>query len=344
MDRAINDATLIKAGDIFQYYIALRDCFYMENGDKLQIETNGDISVIAGISKRSFQKEVKHHFGKRNLSDRDIDFWKTLSNWYVEYDRITPFSNLILYTTARLSKESFFYNWNNKKSEDKISILKEIGKITKDKEETFRKYFNKIFSNSIYDEKKLLNILSRFTIEYSQNQISGISKEFTCFVGHIPEKNRDNYIAALLGRIVAIIKEPPHQWEVTREEFDKILQQESPAHSNLNEKPLPNDFAEVDIPDEKIESLLHKNFVEAIRKIEYEKQVPYAVSDYWKAEMTVIRYFRDDLLYVRSLPRYKNELKSQLKYVKDSKIIETENADRSTQIRHSKLMYNEVMK
>ena len=38
MDRAINDATLGKAGDIYQYYIALRDCFKMKTGDKLQIE------------------------------------------------------------------------------------------------------------------------------------------------------------------------------------------------------------------------------------------------------------------------------------------------------------------
>lgn len=67
MDRAINDATLVKAGDIFQYYIALRDCFKMKTGDKLQIEVNGDVSLIAESSKNSYQKEVKHHFGKNVL-------------------------------------------------------------------------------------------------------------------------------------------------------------------------------------------------------------------------------------------------------------------------------------
>lgn len=41
MTRAVNDATLQKAGDIYQYLIALRDCFELNDGDTLQIETMG---------------------------------------------------------------------------------------------------------------------------------------------------------------------------------------------------------------------------------------------------------------------------------------------------------------
>lgn len=62
MTRAVNDATLQKAGDIYQYLIALRDCFELNDGDTLQIETNGDVSIINDVGGR-FQREVKHHFG-----------------------------------------------------------------------------------------------------------------------------------------------------------------------------------------------------------------------------------------------------------------------------------------
>ncbi|MEC3838733.1 hypothetical protein [Bacillus amyloliquefaciens] len=189
MNKSINDATLVKVGDIFQYYIALRDCFKLNNGDKLQIEVNGDVSLVAATSKKSFQREVKHHFGKKNLSDRDVDYWKTLSNWYIEYDRVATFSSLILYTTATISSDSPFYNWNTKEPNDKITVLQSIGQFNKKREATFRKYYNKIFAEEIYDEIKLLDILSRFTIESSQNQISGVSKEFSSYIGHIPEKN-----------------------------------------------------------------------------------------------------------------------------------------------------------
>lgn len=343
MDRAINDATLIKAGDIFQYYIALRDCFEMKTGDKLQIEVNGDVSLIEGSFKRSYQKEVKHHFGENNLSDRDEDFWKTLSNWYVDYDRIFSFSNLILHTTANILSESPFNNWNSEKAKNKLIKLQSIGAITKKREANFRKYYNRIFDETLYNEERLVNILERFTIESSQVKITGVSSEFSCYIGYIPEKNRDNYIAALLGRILSIIKNPPHRWEVTREEFDLMLQQESPAYLNPIQKPLPTDFAEMDIPDQSVEILLQKNFVEAIKKIEYDKQIPYALSDYWKAVMTIGRYFKDDLLYLESLLRYENELEKKLKYTKDGKEIETEGMDRMEKIKQSKLMYISVM-
>ena len=75
--KSVNDATLTKIGDIYQYLIALRDCFELNDGEILQIEIGGDVSVI-NESGGIFQKEVKHHLSVNNLSDRDIDFWKTL--------------------------------------------------------------------------------------------------------------------------------------------------------------------------------------------------------------------------------------------------------------------------
>jgi len=343
MKKAINDATLVKVGDIFQYYIALRDCFFMKSGNKIQIEINGDISLITDTSKTSFQKEVKHHFGDNNLSDRDIDFWKTLANWYKEYNRINIFSHLILHTTTSVTTNSQFANWNTKDPSDKLLILKAIGVPIKPREKTFREQYDNIFKEDIYDEDKLLNILSRFTIEHSQNQIEGISSEFSSFVGHIPESNRDKYIGALLGQILSVVKDPPHKWEVTREAFDKILQQTSPSFSNEKETPLPTEYAEATVPQKEATLLEQKNFVAAIKNINYDAQIPDAVSDYWKTEMTVIRYFKDDLLYIRSLPRYKDNLRSRLKYTKESKKLESDSSNRDDQIKHSKLLYNQVM-
>ena len=78
MTKATNDATLNQAGTIYQYFIALRDCFELQDDDVLEIETHGDVSVISSNEGSSFQKEVKHHFGKSSLGERSIDFWKTL--------------------------------------------------------------------------------------------------------------------------------------------------------------------------------------------------------------------------------------------------------------------------
>ena len=210
MERAVNDATKQKVGDIYQYLIALRDCFELTDGDTLQIEINGDVSIINDMGGR-FQKEVKHHFGKNFISDRDIDFWKTLANWYVDYERVKGFSNYIFSTTATIKESSPFYNWNNIEKIEKLKYIKEIGAISKEKEETFRKQYNRIFDDH-YNENHLLEILDKFTIESTKTSIDGISNEFSKYIGHIPLENRDAYIGALLGVILIKVKNPPHKW------------------------------------------------------------------------------------------------------------------------------------
>lgn len=52
MDRAVNDATLNQAGNVYQYLVALKDCYELMEGDTLQIEVNGDVSVINKNQKR----------------------------------------------------------------------------------------------------------------------------------------------------------------------------------------------------------------------------------------------------------------------------------------------------
>lgn len=253
MTRAVNDATLQKAGDIYQYLIALRDCFELNDGDTLQIETNGDVSIINDVGGR-FQREVKHHFGNTSISDRDIDFWKTLANWYVDYERVKNFSNYILSTTATIKSDSPFHSWNNIKKTEKLKCLKDIGATSKKTEETFRNQYNRIFGDS-YDESRLLEILDKFTIEAAKTSIDGISNEFSKYVGHIPSENRDGYIGALLGEILIKVKEPPHKWEVTKSAFDEILQIQSAAYGTKGTAPLPNEYAKAVVPKDKITTI-----------------------------------------------------------------------------------------
>lgn len=341
MARAVNDATLQKAGDIYQYLIALKDCFDLSDGDTLQIETNGDVSIINDMGGR-FQKEVKHHFGKNSISDRDIDFWKTLANWYVDYERVKGFSNYILSTTSSIKDSSPFYNWNNITKFEKLNRLKSIGAASKGKEKEFRSQYNRIFGNS-YDENHLLEILDKFTIEAAKNSIAGISNEFSKYVGHIPSENRDSYIGALLGEILIRVKNPPHKWEVTKPAFDEILQAQTVAYGTKGTAPLPNEYAKAKLPADKITTLEQKKFVASIREIKYEKMVPSAMSDYWKADLTVAKYFRDNLMYLESLDAYMGDLSAKLQYSKANSDLNAEGTTEQEQIRISKQLYNDVM-
>lgn len=339
--KATNDATLQKVGDIYQHLIALKDCFELNDGDTLQIEINGDVSIINDMGGR-FQKEVKHHFGDSSITDRDEDFWKTLANWYVDYERVKNFSNFILSTTATIPDDSPFHDWNTTIKTEKLKRLKNIGAISKKREETFRKQYNRIFADS-YDESHLLDILDRFTIEAAQASIDGISNEFSKYVGHIPSENRDGYIGALLGEILIKVKDPPHKWGVTKPEFDEILQVQSVAYGAPKTVPLPNEYAKADVPDSKISSLNQKKFVAAIREIKHDKMIPDAISDYWKTDLTVAKYFRDNLMYLESLESYKDGLYSKMKYNKENSELNAEGVSEKEQIKISKQLYNSVM-
>ena len=341
MAKAVNDATEQKAGDIYQYLIALRDCFELDGNDTLQIEVNGDVSIIAGNSGK-FQKEVKHHFGKTFLGDRDIDFWKTLANWYEDYERIKNFHNLILYSTSGIRTTSPFCGWNELTAENKLAKLKKIGSITKEREKGFREQYTRIF-NEGYNKDRLLEILDKFTIASSRTNIVGISDEFSKFVGHIPKENRDSYIGALLGRIMILLKNPPHRWEVSRTSFDKMLQDESAAYGDARSKPLPTEFAQGVVPSDEESALKEKRFVKAIMDIDYSQMIPSAVQDYWKTDMTIAKYFRDDFTYLSSLETYKGDLSQKLMYAKEEKKLDAAGKPEAEKILLSKHLYLQAM-
>ena len=341
MAKAVNDATEQKAGDIYQYLIALRDCFELDGNDTLQIEVNGDVSIISGHSGK-FQKEVKHHFGKTFLGDRDIDFWKTLANWYEDYERIKNFHSLILYSTSCIRTTSPFWGWDELTAENKLAKLEKIGSITKEREKGFREQYTRIF-NAGYNKDRLLEILGKFTIASSRTNIAGISDEFSKFVGHIPKENRDSYIGALLGRIMILLKNPPHRWEVSRTSFDKMLQDESAAYGDAKSKPLPTEFAQGVVPSDEESALKEKRFVKAIMDIDYSQMIPSAVQDYWKTDMTIAKYFRDDFTYLASLETYKGDLSQKLMYAKEEKKLDAAGKPEAEKILLSKHLYLQAM-
>ncbi|MDD4673916.1 MAG: hypothetical protein PHI03_13380 [Bacteroidales bacterium] len=341
MANAVNDATLKQAGTIYQHLIALRDCFELGDEDVLQIETNGDVSIINN-SGGLFQKEVKHHFSNQNLSDRDIDFWKTLANWYADYERVKDFSHFILSTTASISDSSSFSGWNDLAKEEKLKCVTDIGTSIKEKEETFRGQYNRIFNDS-YHEEFLLEILDKFTIESSKTALVGISNEFSKYTGHIPAENRDGYIGALLGEILIKVKDPPHKWEVSKKIFEGILQTQTSAYGAKGIAPLPYEYAKAVVPEENIVALTQKKFVESIREIEHDTMITDAISDYWKADVTIAKYFHDNLMYLESLEGYIDDLSSKMRYAKSDSEIASENVDEQEKIRNSKHLYNGVM-
>lgn len=147
----------------------------------------------------------------------------------------------------------------------------------------------------------------------------------------------------MLGEILIKVKEPPHKWEVTRSEFDEILQIQSTAYGTKGTAPLPNEYAEAVVPKDKITAFEQKKFVASIHEIKYDKMIPNAISDYWKADLTVAKYFKDNHMYLKSLESYMGELSERMEYRKESSNLDAEGETEEKQIKISKQLYNDVM-
>lgn len=341
MNRANNDATFSKLGDIYQYYVALLECFKMNENEKILIEVCGDVSKIS--KNTSFQMEVKHHIGDDFLGDRDVDFWKTLRNWVKDFNRVKDFSRLILFTTSDITEKSSFIDWNIKNSTEKLETLKNIGSTVKGRESAFREFYNEIFANENYNEKAIINILSKFEISIRQNQIAKIDEDFSMYIKYIPKPNKEKYIAALLGIILSKIKDAPHFWEITYKNFEQIIQDTAPAYMNPVAAPLPTEYAD-SVPPKAIErEHQNKPFVQAIINIQYGSEIPKAIKDYWRTNMTIAKYYFNNPVFNKSLLNYKNVLKDKLHYTKQPAIINHEDSDRTIQIKESKILYSNVM-
>lgn len=172
----------------------------------------------------------------------------------------------------------------------------------------------------------------------------GISNDFAKHIGYIPTENRDAYIGALLGLIQIKVKDPPHKWEVTREEFDELLQSQTAAYATKGIAPLPNEFAKTDVPLADMPRLKQKTFVAAIREINYDQMIPSAISDYWKADTTIAKYFQDNIMYLQSLDSYIDNLSEQMRYTKENSELDAEGITEAEQIKASKHLYNDIMR
>ncbi|MCC2728756.1 hypothetical protein LK490_23200, partial [Blautia sp. MSK22_86] len=66
-------------------------------------------------------------------------------------------------------------------------------------------------------------------------------------------------------------------------------------------------------------------------------------SDYWKADLTVAKYFRDNLMYLESLESFIENLSASMEYSKANSDLNAEGASEEGQIRISKQRYKGVM-
>ena len=80
-----------------------------------------------------------------------------------------------------------------------------------------------------------------------------------------------------------------------------------------------------------------------IKEIEYDREIGLAISDYWKATMTIAKYFKDDLMYCESLDEYVEDLSTKLHFAKSNSEIDANGVEDKEKLKISQKLYNAVM-
>ena len=211
------DSTSSIKGVLYQFFVALEQCFKMREWQAVYIETYGDVSVLGNLFD---SKQIESKLYKKALTDSDKNVWKSLYNWMREDFPIDQFGYLVLLTTQRVPMRSAWLNWNDKTPSERIAVLRDIKKSfdsRKRKDKDLAAYMTAIFdaknATRLSQVAKMLYIDS---ISMDGNQYHKYLQEK--YGKHIPNIQKGKYINHMFGYILNpdIVS---HNWTITYGEF-----------------------------------------------------------------------------------------------------------------------------
>lgn len=306
MQEISQDASQRVKGFIYQFLIALEKCFEMQEGQSVYIECHGDVSVEG--ADEAVQTEVKYY--KKQLTDLDLNVWKTIANWSNPECEIDKYDSLVLLTTQKIGLTSKWDNWNNKSIVERKNIVQALraefeAKLKKGKD--LKKAMDVIFADE--NESRLDIILTKMSIDTQNLDAEGYySRLCERYAKNLPNLRKREYIQDLYAYIIN-----PHlvegRWVISYEDFSLECQRISqrlientvvfPEKRNLREIPL--------------DQYQTSNFVAKIHDIQYDEVIPEAVEYYVNAGMIIQDEFKESPTIMTSYKRFEDELESVYK-------------------------------
>ena len=339
MKKKKQDATDQVIGYFYQYWFAVSECLNLQEGS-LVIETLGDVTLLNDNSEIVRQYEIKFHESNESLSNRSVDFWKTIYNWVNNFDISSKCKNLILHTTSLISKESIFLNWNLCSKEEKYSRMLHVYEKDSESSNNVRtKYYKAIFDRENY--KKLLHILDKNIIETQSDGFNFVKKKImeSSMLQIFPEPDKEIISNMLYANLINIpIIKKNQSWSISYKELNKLTYQLI-EKMNFGGLPVIEDvYNGNNISVEKKELYKDKKFIKEIQKIEYEDQIENAIIDYFKANINLDNYFKNYVAFEGEYNIYKKNLSEKINNLKQIRQLETSD---ETIIRDSKKFYHE---
>ncbi|KAA6326659.1 hypothetical protein EZS27_024268 [termite gut metagenome] len=334
MAKQPNNATATVKGIIYQFLVALKKCFELQEGESVYIETFGDVSVFGEET-----EQIETKFYKKDLTDMDINVWKTLNNWMDDKFDLDSFNVLILLTTQKIKPSSEWYQWNEKHISQKLITINKM-KNNYTKKQKNRKdivaIINRIFDNSKHE--RLKTIVGNFFIDHNAlNDNDFYRKIRDEYAKGVPTIQKDKFIRTMLGFIISPTTINNNNWQIKYATFSKEIEELTKtlveATTVFPEKKLLKDI--------KTEEYNEHLFVEKIREIQYEKVIPEAVTNYAQTQELIFQEIAKSHIVSKSLENYDEEIYQnyQIRYRRECRNIDAQ----KDKIKKSKDFYDDSM-
>lgn len=171
MNNTLADKT--ELGFEYQDLVFLKYLLNMKPYEKIGLEVIDDIHIDS-VSNTLDLIQVKHSINSHNLSEKDIDFWKTLYNWneLIRNDSKYKEKNVkfIIFTSKGISNQSLMLELK-KGNRDIDLILNGINRICREVEQSEQQKDSKKSQNPIYKYTKSLSLLPQDNLRFIVNRL-----------------------------------------------------------------------------------------------------------------------------------------------------------------------------
>lgn len=279
MEESKHSALKQKIGDFYHYYVALYYMLEHSDWDNCDIEKNGDISLLNSSNEIIRSIEVKYHSQEEELIPHSIELWKTIHNFYNDFERYHENTELFLYTVSTIPTENILSNWNVLSSDEKYELLMNAALTKEDVVYTTIEKFYKVI---VEDTEKLKNVLDKFTIISDKEYFTEFKEKITTNayfrIFNSPTK-KENSLFSLMETIFSAFKDV-HTWNIKFDEFTAKL---SEISINAHQIVMRSDD---DIDEIEIDKDVHQKslFVKKLQDIDKDEMtIGFAIEDYAKA-------------------------------------------------------------
>lgn len=320
-----HDASNQALGYFFQLQCAL--LFLMESADddiKICVEKFDDISFHKDDDTVTQLMQLKYHSTTGNLTNSNIDFWRTLKVW-IDAINQTPSvlenTKFYIITTNSIGSNSVIEKIKNTKANDTVNInkiyeeLKKIaieGKTNCNEKSQNYKYYCSFLT---FNEKRAKQLVKSIVIIPDFYNPKEVDNQILKQLKLCTNKNTESIIhQRLLGwwfdKMILCLENP----NPTFISFNEIRNKISSFLLELKEDTLPIDVTEHEILALKTEKDV-QNIIKQMKLINSkEGKINIALQQYYKAYAQRSKWIKESLIYTEELDNYDQKLTDEWKF------------------------------